>query len=162
MDITIREFKNEDINSIEVIWNEVIDEGESFFWREHFSTDTISQILNNQKFIYCSVVNDKVVGFYILHDNFPGRGNHIANALYAIKKEFRGQGIGKILGEHSIKISKECGYKAMQFNSIVSTNIASVRLWETLGFKRVGQIENAFVKENSEVVDIYIYYKSLY
>lgn len=162
MNIIIREFKNEDINSIESIWNGVIDEGDSFFWKEHFSTDTISEILNNQKAIYCSVANGEVVGFYILHDNFPGRGNHIANALYAVKKEFRGQGIGKILGEHSIKTSKECGYKAMQFNSIVSTNIASVRLWETLGFNRVGQIEKAFVKENNEVADIYIYHKSFY
>lgn len=160
--ITIEEFKEEDINSIEYLWNEVIDEGNSFFWREHFSKNEIKQILNTQKAVYCAKYNGEVIGFYILHDNFPGRGNHIANALYAIKKEFRGKGIGKILGEHSIRISKECGFKAMQFNSVVSTNIASVHLWESLGFTRVGRINNAFVKSKDDIVAIYIYYKLLY
>ena len=160
--LTIKEFIEEDINSIVFIWNEVIDEGNSFFWRKHFSNNGILQILNSQKAVYCVKYNEEVIGFYILHDNFPGRGNHISNALYAIKKEFRGKGIGKMLGEHSIRISKECGYKAMQFNSVVSTNIASVHLWESLGFTRVGQINNAFIKDNDDVVDIYIYYKSLY
>ncbi|WP_010233019.1 GNAT family N-acetyltransferase [Clostridium arbusti] len=162
MNIIIRKFKNEDIHSIESIWNEVIDEGESFFWKEHFSTNKILEILNNQKAIYCSEFNREVIGFYILHGNFPGRGKHISNALYAIKKEFRGKGIGKMLGQHSIEIAKECGYKAMQFNSVVSTNIASVCLWEGLGFIRVGQIKNAFIKYNNEIVDIYIYHKSFY
>lgn len=145
MNVIIDEFRKEDINSIEYIWNEVIDEGESFFWKEHFSNSKVSEILFNQKAVYCAKYNGQVVGFYILHDNFPGRGNHIANALYAIKKEFRGKGIGKILGEHSIRTAKEYGYKAMQFNSVVSTNIAAVHLWESLGFNRVGQVDNAFM-----------------
>ena len=97
-----------------------------------------------------------------MHDNFSGRGNHISNALYAIKEEFRGKGIGKMLAKHSIKTSKECGYKAMQFNSVVSTNIASIRLWESLGLIRAGQIKNAFIKDNNEVADIYIYHKLFY
>jgi hypothetical protein len=45
------------------------------------------EILNDQKAIYYSEFNREVIGFYILHDNFQGRGNHISNALYAIKKE---------------------------------------------------------------------------
>lgn len=86
----------------------------------------------------------------------------MANALYAITKEFRGKGIGKILGEHSIKIAKECGYKAMQFNSVVSTNIASIYLWENLGFTRIGQVSGAFTRNNNELIDICIYFKALY
>ncbi|AGK96099.1 GNAT family N-acetyltransferase [Clostridium pasteurianum] len=162
MNVIIEKFKEEDINSIKYIWNEVIDEGESFFWREHFSNSKISEILFNQRAVYCAKYNGKVIGFYILHDNFPGRGNHIANALYAITKEFRRKGIGKILGKHSIKVAQECGYKALQFNSIVSTNIASVNLWESLGFNRIGQVSSAFTRNNNEVVDIYIYFKTLY
>ncbi|MDP4146670.1 MAG: N-acetyltransferase [Bacillota bacterium] len=161
MNIVIRKFKSEDLNDIVSIWNEVIDEGESFFWKDYFSTDTISGILKNQKAVYCSVFDNEVVGFYILHDNFPGRGSHISNALYAIRKEYRGKGIGKMLGEHSLKISKECGYKAMQFNSVVSTNTASISLWEGLGFVRIGEIKHAFIKDDNEVADIYIYNKSL-
>lgn len=162
MNVIIEKFNEEDINSIEYIWNEVIDEGESFFWTEHFSNSKVSEILVNQKAVYCVKYNGQVVGFYILHDNFPSRGNHIANALYAITKEFRGKGIGKMLGEHSIRTAKECGYKAMQFNSVVSTNIASVHLWESLRFNRVGQVKNAFTRNNNEIVDIYIYFKAFF
>ena len=162
MKVTIKEFKSEDTNSIVSIWNEVIDGGESFFWKKHFSYNEISEILNNQKAVYCAELNGEIIGFYILHDNFPGRGNHISNALYAIKKEFRGKGIGKMIGEHSIRASKEWGYKSIQFNSVVSTNIASVHLWESLGFIRIGQINNAFIKDNNDVVDIYIYNMFLY
>jgi L-amino acid N-acyltransferase YncA len=161
MNITIREFQSEDINSIVSIWNEVIDEGNSFFWRRHFSNDEMLHIISSQKAVYCSMFNEEVIGFYILHDNFPDRGNHISNALYAIRKKFRGNGIGKMLGEHSLRIAKECGYKAMQFNSIVSTNTVSIHLWESLGFSRVGHIYKAFTLDDMEAVDIYIYYKSL-
>ncbi|MBC2581407.1 GNAT family N-acetyltransferase [Clostridium sp. DJ247] len=161
MNLTIKKFKDSDISEIHYIWNKIIDEGESFFWKEKFSVDEILNILKNQDAVYCAKDCEKIIGFYILHANFPGRGNHICNALYAIEKSYRGKGIGKILGEHSMKISKEHGYNAMQFNSVVSTNIASVALWESLGFTRVGQVKNAFIKDNNEIVDIYIYYKIL-
>lgn len=161
MKIRIREYDINDTSAILSIWNEVIDEGESFFWKEHFSVEDVQRILKNQDKVYCAVDNDTTVGFYILHPNFPGRGNHIANALYGIKKDYRGMGIGRKLGEHSLIISKECGYRAIQFNSVVSTNLAAVHLWESLGFKRVGQIYNAFIKESGEVVEIYVYYRTL-
>jgi L-amino acid N-acyltransferase YncA len=95
----------------------------------------------------CAVNNkDEVVAFYILHKNFPGSGAHIGNALYAVRNDYRSKGIGKLLGSHSIETARKCGYKALQFNSVVSTNIASLRLWEQLGFIRVGNIPEAFMK----------------
>lgn len=158
--IFIREFRNEDDQAIALIWNEVIDEGESFFWKDRFPIELIKEVLQKQKAIYCAELNGEVIGFYILHDNYPGRGSHISNALYAVKKEFRGHGIGKMLGEHSISAAKSLGYQAMQFNSVVSTNVAPIHLWESLGFNRVGKIEHGFVKDNGKVADLYIYYKS--
>lgn len=111
--------------------------------------------------VYCAKSYDEIVGFYILHDNFPGRGNHISNALFAVREKYRCMGIGKQLGEHSLKTSRVYGYKAMQFNSVVSTNAASIHLWENLGFSRVGQIKGAFMQDDMNAVDIYIYYKML-
>ncbi|PKM49010.1 MAG: hypothetical protein CVV02_17965 [Firmicutes bacterium HGW-Firmicutes-7] len=89
MNIAIRQFQREDLNSIVSIWNEVIDEGNSFFWRKHFSNDEILHIIDRQTAVYCAEYNQEVIGFYILHDNFLERGNHISNALYAIKKQYR-------------------------------------------------------------------------
>lgn len=161
MNIIIEKFKDNDISSVHLIWNEVIDEGQSFFWKEHFGVDKITNILKNQDAVYCAKDNEAIIGFYILHSNFPRRGDHISNVLYAIRRNYRGRGIGKMLGKHSLEVSKNCGYKAMQFNSVVSTNTASVRLWKSRDFIRVGQIERAFVRDNGESSDIYIYHKEL-
>ena len=152
----------QDLDALHWIWNQVIQEGESFHWTEPFSRERIEEIIRNQDAVYCAV-NDSgdTVGFYILHKNASGRGSHVANALYAIRKDCRKQGIGKMLGVHSIEKSKEYGYKAIQFNSVVSTNTGSVRLWESLGFQRAGTLEGAFRNNAGEFVDVYIYMRKL-
>lgn len=161
MDIEVMKFNDIDLEMISVIWNEIIDEGLNFFWKEHFSKEEIKKILSTQDAVYCASYEGNTIGFYILHANFPGRGNHIANALYGVKKQYRGKGIGKILAKHSIKLARELGYEAMQYNSVVSTNEASVKLWESLDFERVGQISEAFKTNNNEKIEIYIYHKKL-
>ena len=161
MSTIIRKISTADVGAITSIWNEVIDEGMSFFWKEHFTNEDITKILVSQKAAYCSESDHIITGFYILHDNFPGRGNHIANALYAVKGEYRGNGIGKLLGNHSIEIAKNCSYTTMQFNSVVSSNKASIALWESLGFLKAGQIQSAFLTDLGEYLDIFIYFKEL-
>lgn len=104
MDIIIEEFKEDDIDSIHSLWNEIIDEGESFFWKEHFSREKILDILKSQDVVYCAKDNDIIVaGFYILHSNAPGRGNHISNALYAIRKDYRGKVLARYLQKIIVK-----------------------------------------------------------
>lgn len=159
----MRQYNNSDITAIQSIWNEVILEGECFLWEQPFSKDEMDKILEVQEVIYCAIdeKDEKVVGFYVLHDNFPTRGNHIANALYAVDKSYKGQGIGKLLGSHSIKIALEKGYSAIQFNAVVSTNNTAIKLWEGLGFKKIGTIEQGFRNKNNEFVDLYIYHRLL-
>ncbi|MCZ8513853.1 GNAT family N-acetyltransferase [Paenibacillus filicis] len=163
MGIEIRSYQENDASAIELIWNHVIDEGESFLWTEHFSKDKIMEIIKKQDEIYCAIdlESGEVVGFYILHKNYPGRGSHIANALYAVRFDYRKKGIGKMLGNHSIEKSRQCGYRGIQFNSIVSSNTASIRLWESLGFERVGTIKEAFKKSETQFVDLYVYFRRL-
>lgn len=162
MDIHIRAFAEQDLDSVYLIWNQVIREGESFHWTEPFSRQKIEEIIKNQDAVYCAV-NDSgdPVGFYILHKNASGRGSHIANALYAIRSDYRRRGIGRMLAEHSIEMSRQYGYRAIQFNSVVSTNTGSVRLWESLGFQRVGTLTGAFRTNRNEFVDVYLYMKTL-
>ena len=158
----IRCYEEKDIDTIRLLWNSIIDEGKSYLYNEHFSIEEITQMLKSQDAVYCAVNdNDEMVGFYILHPNFVGRGKHIANATYGVNKNYRGSGIGKMLGKHSLEIAKELGFKAIQFNAVVSTNIGAVHLWESLGLKRVGEIPQAFVKDNGSVVSLYLYYKSI-
>ena len=74
------------------------------------------------------------MGTYIIKPNQPDLGSHIANASVMVHPKYQGKGIGKILCEHCLKTAKELGYKAMQFNIVVSTNLPAVALWKKFGF----------------------------
>ena len=163
MDSLLREYCVSDLNSIFQIWNNIIKEEECFLWEKEFPIERILEILDEQEAVICSVnrKTNEVNGFYIIHKNHDGRGAHVANALYAVKKENRGMGIGKSLALHSIKKATALGYEAIQFNSVVSENKASIHLWESLGFVRVGMIPNGYKNKMCKYYDLYIYYKEI-
>ena len=87
----------------------------------------------------------EVLGSYYLKANGEGPSGHICNCGYMVKAAFQGQGIAKRLCEHSQAIAIELGFKAMQFNSVVSTNVAAVHLWKTLGDQKIRTIHNGYL-----------------
>ncbi len=103
----------------------------------------------------------KIVGTYILKPNQIDLGSHIANGSYMVHPEAQGLGIGKKMGEHSLLKAKELGFVGMQFNIVVSTNQAAVRLWKKLGFTIVGTTPQGFLLKNIGYVDTYIMYRAL-
>ena len=158
--ISIKKYTADDLYIIVDIWNEIIDEGNSFHWIEHLPEGKIEYILSTQTEVYCAYINKIVVGFYLLHPNSSGRCAHIANALYAVKSDHRHKGIGKKLVEHSLEIAKKHNFKGMQYNSVVESNY-SIRIYEKLGFERVGIIKNGFQNKSNEYQNIIIFYKQL-
>ena len=102
-----------------------------------------------------------VVGTYILRPNQSGGGSHVANAAFMVAPEARGQGIGRAMGEHCLSEARRLGFRAMQFNFVVSTNESAVRLWQQLGFKIVGTLPRAFCHPENRYVDVYVMYCSL-
>ncbi len=111
--------------------------------------------------IYIAEVDGVIAGAYIIRPNQLGWGAHIANAAYMVDNRFRSQGIGKALGEHSLQIAKAAGYRAMQYNFVISTNTSAVRLWQSLGFDIIGAIPEAFLHPEQGYVDAYIMYRKL-
>ena len=103
----------------------------------------------------------RIVGAYFLRPNHPGRGSHVANAAYLVAAEARGKGVGRAMGEHSIIEARRLGYRAMQFNFVVSTNERAVRLWESLGFEIVGRLPAAFRHPTHGYVDALVMYQQL-
>src|SRR5262245_29961745 len=93
---------------------------------------------------YVALIQDKIVGAYLIKPNQVGLGSHIANAGYMVDPSSRGQGIGEALGRHSIDEAKRLGYRAMQFNLVVSTNTVAVKLWQKLGFELLATLPQAF------------------
>lgn len=95
---------------------------------------------------YCGVaeVDGKVLGLYILHPNNVGRCGHICNASYAVSSKNRGQHIGEKLVLDCIRQAHEEGFRVLQFNAVVRTNIHARHLYERIGFKQLGTIPGGF------------------
>ncbi|WP_233841100.1 GNAT family N-acetyltransferase [Dyella sp. 2HG41-7] len=104
---------------------------------------------------------DEVLGCYLLRPNQPGLGDHVANAGYMVSPSARGQGIAGKMCEHSMQQAREAGFTAMQFNFVVSTNTAAVRLWQRHGFNIVGQVPGAFRHAEHGPTDIYVMHRYL-
>jgi GNAT superfamily N-acetyltransferase len=75
--------------------------------------------------------------------------------------EARGKGVGRALGEYAIAWAREQGYAAMQFNAVVETNHAAVRLWQALGFEVIGTVPEAFEHPTLGRVGLHIMYRRL-
>jgi len=105
--------------------------------------------------------DNTIVGSYTLHANQAAAGAHVANAAFIVAKEARGQGIGRAMGEHCLKEARRLGFRAMQFNFVVSTNESAVKLWQDLGMKIVGILPGAFQHPKRGYVDVYVMYQEL-
>ena len=103
----------------------------------------------------------QIVGSYTVHPNQSGGGAHVANAGFIVARAARGKGIGRSLGEHCFREARRLGFWAMQFNFVVSTNEAAVKLWQDLGMKIVGTLPGAFRHPEKGYVDVYVMYRSL-
>ncbi len=104
---------------------------------------------------------DRVVGTYILRPNQSGGGLHVANAAFMVAPEARGLGVGRAMGEHCLSEARRLGFRAMQFNFVVSTNEAAISLWQKLGFTIVGTLPGAFRHPEKGYVDVYVMFRSL-
>jgi ribosomal protein S18 acetylase RimI-like enzyme len=102
-----------------------------------------------------------IAGTYILRPNQSGGGSHVANAGFMVSASARGRGIGRAMAEHCLIEARRLGFRAMQFNYVISTNTAAIRLWQDLGFKIVGTLAGAFRHPAKGYVDVYVMYRSV-
>ena len=102
-----------------------------------------------------------VAGTYILRPNQSDDGSHVANAGFMVSASARGKGLGRAMAEHCLTEARRLGFRAMQFNYVISTNTAAIRLWQDLGFEIVGTLASAFRHPDKGYVDVYVMYRSL-
>jgi GNAT superfamily N-acetyltransferase len=55
----------------------------------------------------------------------------------------RGRRLGEAICRHSLDVARSLGFRAMQFNAVVSTNLGAIRVWERCGFAIVGTVPGA-------------------
>lgn len=117
--------------------------------------------MGKDKHTYVAIMDDHIAGTFIIKDNQPDLGYHIANASFMTLPSASGQGIGYRMGEFSLKEAKRLGYKAMQFNFVVEINTRAVTLWEKHGFRIIGAIPEAFQHRHLGLTAIYIMFREL-
>lgn len=163
MDIEIRAYKKEDLPEMIGIWNEVVEEGTAFPQEEILTMQTGSEFFASQTYSAVALNTDTgtICGLYILHPNNIGRCGHICNASYAVRNECRGLHIGEKLVTDCLYQGRQHGFRVLQFNAVVSTNIHARRLYERLGFIQLGNIPGGFRLKNGQYEDICPYYHVL-
>ncbi len=102
-----------------------------------------------------------VLGSAKMGPNRPGHGAHIGTASFMVAPEARGRGVGRLLAEYVIGWHRDQGYRGIQFNAVVETNTAAVELWESLGFRIVGTVPEAFRSPSHGLVGLHIMYLPL-
>lgn len=144
------------------IFQAVVAPGDTYsFTRETTERDAVAYFLGAGITSYVAEEDGHVVGMYKLIPNRIGRGSHVANASFMVDPRAQGRGAGRALGEHCLDEARRQGFAAMQFNFVVSTNIAGVALWKKLGFEIVGTLPKAFRHATLGDVDAYVMHRFL-
>lgn len=163
MNIEMRRITSEKVHEAVMIWNKVVEEGVAFPQTEPLNDDTGAEFFAAQDYTAVAFDTDtaEVVGMYILHPNNVGRCGHICNASYAVRSDMRGKHIGELLVTDCLKKAKELGYKILQFNAVVATNISALALYKKLGFVQLGVIPGGFLMKDGHYEDIIVHYHTL-
>ena len=159
MSVTVREYTDDDMDSMIVIWNEVIEEGIAFPQEEFLNRQTAPGFFAGQS--YCGVAADdsgRNLGLYILHPNNVGRCGHIGNASYAVSSSSRGLHVGEKLVLDCLKQARRTGFHILQFNAVVAANTHARHLYERIGFHPLGTIPGGFRMKDGHYEDICLYY----
>ena len=161
MNMIIREYTEKDLPQIISIWNEVVEDGIAFPQEEPLDPQTGADFFASQSYTGVAEENGKIYGLYILHPNNVGRCGHICNASYAVSSEARGRHIGEQLVLDCLKKGKELGFRVLQFNAVVESNIHARHLYERLGFTQLGTIPGGFRMKDGHYENICPYYIEL-
>jgi ribosomal protein S18 acetylase RimI-like enzyme len=103
----------------------------------------------------------EIPGTYYLRANQRGGGAHVANCGYMTARGSEGRGVARAMCQHSLHRARERGFRAMQFNFVVSTNERAVGLWQSLGFETIGRLPKAFEHPTRGDVDALVMYRLL-
>ena len=156
MSIIIKPYDKKNIKSAIEIWNEIVVEGIAFPQEESLDETTGDEFFKAQSYTGLAFDDetDEMVGLYILHPNNVGRCGHICNASYAVKSTCRGKHVGEKLVLDCLAKGKELGFRILQFNAVVATNLHARHLYKRLGFIELGTIPGGFRMPDGSYEDI--------
>ena len=156
----IREATDEDWPQIWPFLREIVRAGETYTWDRDVTEERAREMWMAPRTVV-AVDGGVVVGTAKMGRNHMGPGAHIANASFMVHPDHSGRGIGRALGEHVLDQARADGFRAMQFNAVVSTNTRAVGLWESLGFEIIATLPDGFEHAKLGCVGLHIMFRKL-
>lgn len=103
------------------------------------------------------------LGSFYIKPNYPGRSSHVCNAGFLVTDASRNRGVGRLMGEAYLDWAPKLGYTYSVFNLVYETNVASCRIWDALGFKRIGRVKGCGNLRSypNQLIDAIIYGRDL-
>jgi ribosomal protein S18 acetylase RimI-like enzyme len=144
------------------IFHEIVAAGETYTYARDTTREQAFELwMEAPRLTFVAEEDGKILGTYYIKTNQAGPGDHVCNCGYMVAPAARGRGLATAMCEHSQAMAIKLGYKAMQFNFVVSTNEGAVKLWNKLGFVTVGRVPKAFNHPSKGYVDALVMYKWL-
>ena len=160
--VEIKLAQDEDFEEIWPIIHEVLKKEDTYPYAADTTKAEALQIwMKYPKATYVASSESEILGTYYIKPNQPGLGSHVCNAGYMVASRARGKGIGRAMCKHSLTEARRLGFKAMQYNLVVSTNQGAVKLWQDLGFNIIGTLPKAFNHSEKGLVDAFVMYQWL-
>lgn len=129
--------------------------------RDMAREDALAYWLGRDRHTFVAEAEGRVLGTYYLRANQAGGGGHVANCGYMTAQHAGGRGVARAMCAHSIDQARAEGYRAIQFNCVVSTNVHAVGLWQKMGFEIVGRLPGAFRHPTAGDVDALVMFQTL-
>jgi len=151
-----------DADSVWAILEPTIRAGETYTLpRDMTRQDALDYWFTPGHEVFVAEEDGNVLGTYFLQPNQQGGGSHVANCGYITAPWATGRGVARVMCAHSLDRARERGFRAMQFNFVVSTNQRAIALWQSFRFEIVGRLPGAFQHPTAGSVDALVMYRSL-
>lgn len=158
----IRPATDGDADAIWAIMKPIIRAGETYCLpRDMDKESALAYWLSAEREVFVANENGDIVGTYCLQTNQKGGGAHVANCGYMTAVAATARGVARAMCAHSLDRARERGFRAMQYNFVISTNERAVRLWQSFGFEIVGRLPKVFLHPALGYVDAYVMYRDL-
>ena len=160
--MTIRPAGPGDVNAIWAILEPTIRAGETYTLPQMMEREqALAYWFSPEHTVFVAEHDGEVLGSYYLRVNQKGGGDHVCNCGYMTAAAASGRGVATAMCEHSLEFARSQGFRAMQFNFVVSSNHAAIHLWQKFGFATVGRLPEAFLHPVLGYVDALVMYRTL-
>ncbi|WP_432477421.1 GNAT family N-acetyltransferase [Nocardioides sp. GXQ0305] len=159
----IRPATEADWPAIWPIFRDTVAAGETYAYPDDLTSDAARELWLERPPGQTVVLEDagELLGTAKMGPNRPGRGDHVGTASFMVAEAARGRGVGRQLAAYAVDWHRLQGYRGIQFNAVVATNIAAVALWRSLGFEVVGTVPGAFRSATHGFVGLHVMYLDL-